>query len=52
MSKMTHLDVEGGARMVDVGAKATTTRIAVAAGQLRTTAEVIALVRADNLPKA
>jgi len=52
MNHMTHLDVEGQARMVDVSAKATTTRIAVAAGQLQTTAEVVALVRADNLPKA
>ncbi|MGW0040973.1 bifunctional molybdenum cofactor biosynthesis protein MoaC/MoaB [Rhodococcus sp. NPDC003348] len=38
--------------MVDVGAKAVTTRIAVAAGELQTTAEVIALVRADDMPKA
>ncbi|WP_370654938.1 bifunctional molybdenum cofactor biosynthesis protein MoaC/MoaB [Prescottella sp. R16] len=38
--------------MVDVSAKASTTRIAVAAGELVTTAEVIALVRADDMPKA
>ncbi|MFF0457215.1 bifunctional molybdenum cofactor biosynthesis protein MoaC/MoaB [Nocardia africana] len=38
--------------MVDVSAKAETTRVAVAAGLLRTTPEVVALVRADNLPKA
>ncbi|WP_345342399.1 cyclic pyranopterin monophosphate synthase MoaC, partial [Rhodococcus olei] len=38
--------------MVDVGAKASTTRIAVAAGELQTTPEVIALVRADDMPKA
>ncbi|TJZ81719.1 bifunctional molybdenum cofactor biosynthesis protein MoaC/MoaB [Rhodococcus oryzae] len=38
--------------MVDVSAKATTTRIAVAGGELQTTAEVIALVRADGMPKA
>lgn len=49
---LTHLDGEGRARMVDVGAKAITARIAVAAGELRTTAEVIALVRADGMPKA
>ncbi|MFD4294532.1 bifunctional molybdenum cofactor biosynthesis protein MoaC/MoaB [Rhodococcus sp. NPDC058532] len=49
---LTHLDGEGRARMVDVGAKAVTARVAVAAGELRTTAEVIALVRADDLPKA
>ncbi|WP_072690904.1 bifunctional molybdenum cofactor biosynthesis protein MoaC/MoaB [Rhodococcus marinonascens] len=52
MSELTHLDNEGRARMVDVSAKAETTRIAVAAGQLVTTPEVIALVRADDLPKA
>ncbi|WP_432421014.1 bifunctional molybdenum cofactor biosynthesis protein MoaC/MoaB [Nocardia cyriacigeorgica] len=38
--------------MVDVSAKAETARIAVAAGELRTTAAVVALVRADDLPKA
>ncbi|MGW4245014.1 bifunctional molybdenum cofactor biosynthesis protein MoaC/MoaB, partial [Nocardia sp. NPDC004722] len=38
--------------MVDVSAKADTARIAVAAGALHTTAEVIALVRADDMPKA
>lgn len=51
-TNLTHLDGEGRARMVDVGAKPVTTRIAVAAGELQTTAEVIALVRADDLPKA
>ncbi|WP_415175882.1 bifunctional molybdenum cofactor biosynthesis protein MoaC/MoaB [Nocardia cyriacigeorgica] len=38
--------------MVDVSAKAETTRVAVATGELRTTAEVVALVRADDMPKA
>lgn len=38
--------------MVDVSAKLDTTRIAVAAGELRTTPEVIAAVRADDMPKA
>lgn len=52
MSDLTHLDSEGRARMVDVSAKADTTRTAVAAGQLITTPAVIELVRADNLPKA
>ncbi|WP_037175134.1 bifunctional molybdenum cofactor biosynthesis protein MoaC/MoaB [Rhodococcus sp. UNC363MFTsu5.1] len=51
-NELTHLDGEGRARMVDVSAKATTTRIAVAGGELQTTAEVIALVRADGMPKA
>ncbi|AFU04430.1 bifunctional molybdenum cofactor biosynthesis protein MoaC/MoaB [Nocardia brasiliensis] len=52
MSELSHVDGEGRARMVDVSAKADTTRVALAAGELRTTAEVIALVRADDLPKA
>ncbi|WP_040780993.1 bifunctional molybdenum cofactor biosynthesis protein MoaC/MoaB [Nocardia pneumoniae] len=52
MSELSHVDKEGRARMVDVSAKNDTTRIAVAAGELRTTAEVVALVRADDMPKA
>lgn len=52
MSELTHLDDEGRARMVDVSAKASTARVAVAAGELQTTAEVVALVRADGMPKA
>ncbi|WP_028479837.1 bifunctional molybdenum cofactor biosynthesis protein MoaC/MoaB [Nocardia sp. CNY236] len=52
MSELSHVDREGRARMVDVSAKIDTTRVAVAAGELRTTAEVVALVRADDLPKA
>ncbi|MFE3190326.1 bifunctional molybdenum cofactor biosynthesis protein MoaC/MoaB [Nocardia sp. NPDC059240] len=52
MSELSHLDGEGRARMVDVSAKADTARIAVAEGALHTTAEVIALVRADDMPKA
>lgn len=38
--------------MVDVSHKADTARIAVATGEFATTAEVIALVRADGMPKA
>ncbi|WP_280435810.1 bifunctional molybdenum cofactor biosynthesis protein MoaC/MoaB [Nocardia carnea] len=52
MSELSHVDSEGRARMVDVSAKADTTRIAVAGGELRTTPEVVALVRADDMPKA
>lgn len=48
----SHLDSEGRARMVDVSHKSDTARIAVAAGELATTAEVVALVRADGMPKA
>jgi cyclic pyranopterin phosphate synthase len=49
---LTHLDDEGRARMIDVGAKPITHRVAVAGGRLQTTPAVIALVRADELPKA
>jgi cyclic pyranopterin phosphate synthase len=49
--RLTHVDETGAARMVDVSGKPVSVRQAVAAGRLRTTAEVIALLRADALPK-
>jgi len=52
VSDLSHLDDQGRARMVDVSAKADTTRVAVAAGELVTTPEVVSLVRADDMPKA
>ncbi len=52
MTELSHLDGEGRARMIDVGAKPVTHRVAIAGGRLDTTAEVIGLVRADGLPKA
>ncbi|MEN2739010.1 bifunctional molybdenum cofactor biosynthesis protein MoaC/MoaB [Microbacterium sp. X-17] len=52
MSELTHLDADGRARMVDVGAKPETDRDAVARGRLVTTPEVVRLVAADDLPKA
>ena len=48
---MTHVDADGAARMVDVSAKDVSVRRAVAAGRLETTAEVVALLRGDGLPK-
>ncbi|MEV6598973.1 cyclic pyranopterin monophosphate synthase MoaC [Actinoplanes sp. NPDC051346] len=50
-AKMTHVDADGAARMVDVSAKTVTVRRAVAAGRLVTTPEVVALLRGDGLPK-
>jgi len=50
-SPLTHVDEAGAARMVDVSAKAVSTRRAVAAGRVETTAEVIALLRGDGVPK-
>ena len=52
MTHLTHLDSDGRARMVDVGDKSITARTATASGRFTTTPEVIALVRADGLPKA
>ncbi|MGV0625973.1 cyclic pyranopterin monophosphate synthase MoaC [Mycolicibacter minnesotensis] len=48
---LSHLDDQGAAHMVDVGAKATTKRIAVAGCVLRTTAEVVRLISDCGLPK-
>jgi cyclic pyranopterin phosphate synthase len=50
-AKLTHVDAEGAARMVDVTAKAVTERRAVAAGRLHTTSEVVALLRGTGVPK-
>ena len=49
--ELTHLDARGAARMVDVSAKDVTVRTATAAGRFVTTADVIALLRRDGLPK-
>ena len=48
---LTHVDAAGAARMVDVTAKEPSARTAVASGVLRTTAEVVELLRRDGLPK-
>ncbi|MFF2371446.1 bifunctional molybdenum cofactor biosynthesis protein MoaC/MoaB [Agromyces sp. NPDC058110] len=52
MHSLTHLDDDGRARMVDVGGKPVTRRVAIAEGRLDTTAEVVALVQGDALKKA
>ncbi|MCX2928709.1 cyclic pyranopterin monophosphate synthase MoaC [Mycobacterium sp. CVI_P3] len=49
--RLSHLDEHGAARMVDVTEKAATTRTALAAGTVRTTAEVVALIASGGLPK-
>jgi len=43
-SKLTHLDSEGNAHMVDVGVKAITQRIAVARGTISMAPETLALI--------
>jgi len=51
MSKLTHLDETGAARMVDVGAKPATDRRAVASGRITMSEECLAAIRAGNAPK-
>jgi len=48
---LTHLDEQGAARMVDVSAKATTVREAVAAGEVWMKPETLALIQSGGLPK-
>lgn len=51
MNKLTHLDESGQARMVDVGGKAETRRVAVASGRIRMSAEALTAIRDGNAPK-
>jgi cyclic pyranopterin phosphate synthase len=51
MAKLTHVDDSGAARMVDVSGKDVTAREAVAAGRVLVSAEVVALLRGDGVPK-
>ena len=48
---LTHLRQDGSAQMVDVSAKAETTREATATATVRTTAEVMGLLGSGGLPK-
>jgi len=47
----THLDEQGRPRMVDVGEKEVTARVAVAAGHIRTSAETVRAIVAGEVPK-
>lgn len=51
MTKLTHIDASGTARMVDVGAKAETARTAVASGFIRIEASALERIRAGDAPK-
>ncbi|GAC1569638.1 MAG: cyclic pyranopterin monophosphate synthase MoaC [Novosphingobium sp.] len=51
MSELTHLDAQGKARMVDVGAKAATHRVAVAAGRIRMSPVALDAIREGVVPK-
>ena len=49
--KLTHLDETGRARMVDVGAKDDTERVAIAKGEIAMKPETLALIRAGSIKK-
>lgn len=48
---LTHFDVQGNARMVDVGAKAESVRIAEAAGNIRMSEQAYQLVKSGSMKK-
>ncbi|MGY2700420.1 cyclic pyranopterin monophosphate synthase MoaC [Nocardioides sp. HB32] len=48
---LTHVDESGAARMVDVSGKDVTARTATASGRVLVSAEVVALLRAEGVPK-
>jgi cyclic pyranopterin monophosphate synthase len=48
---LTHVDESGAARMVDVSGKAVTARTANASGRVLVSAEVVALLRGEGVPK-
>jgi cyclic pyranopterin phosphate synthase len=50
-NRLTHLDADGAAHMVDVGGKPATARRAVASGRITMSAEALAAIRAGNAPK-
>ena len=49
--RLTHVDESGAARMVDVTEKAVTARTASASGRVLVSAEVVALLRGEGVPK-
>lgn len=51
MNGLTHLDDSGNARMVDVGGKAETQRVAIASGRIRMAAAALAAIRQGDAPK-
>ena len=49
--RLTHLDETGAARMVDVGDKAETVRVAVAEGSVKMQAATLSLIKSGNAAK-
>jgi cyclic pyranopterin phosphate synthase len=50
-TRLTHLDSGGTARMVDVSAKQTTRRLAIAEGRIRMAPDTARAIRAGDAPK-
>jgi cyclic pyranopterin phosphate synthase len=51
MKRLTHIDGEGEARMVDVSAKAVSKREAVARGEVKVSSETLALIETQKVAK-
>ena len=51
MTDLTHLDEHGAARMVDVGGKAATDRVAIASGRIAMSAQALDAIRKGDAPK-
>lgn len=51
MSRLTHLGEDGAARMVDVGGKTATQRLAIASGRITMNGEALAAIRAGEVLK-
>ena len=51
MNKLTHFDAQGQAHMVDVGAKPSTHRIAIAEGYITMQPETLAIIQAGTAKK-
>ena len=51
MADLTHLDAAGHARMVDIGGKADTQRVAIAEGRIAMSEAALAAIRDGTVPK-
>ena len=51
MTKLTHIDEQGHARMVDTSEKSATARRAIASGHVLMSAETVAAIRKQQTPK-
>jgi len=51
MNGLTHLDEAGHARMVDIGGKAETQRVAIASGRIRMSESALTAIRDGDVPK-